>query len=265
MRKPNNKTTDKSNAFLKALEKTTESHTRNLTHAQMLEGNESESTHDDSKTIVKTRPRFTRRAKNDTNNFDKALESDSASERVETSHISLRSSKRISEANEDFVTPAKQQRLRRSAAEKIAEVSHGNKSVEKLQSKSVNKSVDKSVSESSAKELRNRSVAIPAKPGTPSGSARNSSSARKRNSTDRSPDASSSSLEVKKQKSQLFSRGNKSTGEKSKENKSAFEAALDSVNASQVSHLHHSVKNGKIFKLTLMSFSGKRSYVNGSS
>lgn len=64
---------DKSNAFLKALEleKTTASHTTISTHTLALEGNESESTNDESRTVKKLRSRiFKKPAQDKSNNFE---------------------------------------------------------------------------------------------------------------------------------------------------------------------------------------------------
>ena len=160
----NNKTVDKSNAFLKALEKTTDSYTRNITNVHMSNVNDSESNTDDSKTIKKLRPRFVgskkKPSKEITNNFDDVLFSDSASERIETNSSMKR---RSTSNNTTSYTPEKVRKITEHNSD-IHSKSHYsvNKTKDNITTSITeilkNKSANKTLIETPRKSLRNRTI-----------------------------------------------------------------------------------------------------------
>ncbi|XP_016840816.1 GATA zinc finger domain-containing protein 14 isoform X2 [Nasonia vitripennis] len=148
---------DKSNVFSRALEKTTESHTRNLT-VQMPEGSESESTNDDSRTIKRIKPALFRNNKRskENSNFDDLFHSDSTIENLQASTRNSRSSlkRKSKELIVHTSTPEVAHKFKKTQLEKLDEVD----STQFEKSGSVNKTLDKTLLVTPVRELRNRSI-----------------------------------------------------------------------------------------------------------
>lgn len=126
----------------------------------MPEGNESESTNDDSKTMKRLRPtlfRNNKRLKGNSSNFDDLFQSDGASEIDQSNSRHSRSSlKRKSKELNDHTTSEVFQKLRKTQLEKVVEADSS--SLEKTFSKSRNKTLDETVLVTPVRELRNRSI-----------------------------------------------------------------------------------------------------------
>ncbi|OXU25278.1 hypothetical protein TSAR_010873 [Trichomalopsis sarcophagae] len=148
---------DKSNVFSRALEKTTESRIINLT-VQMPEGNESESTNDDSRTIKRIKPALFRNNKRskENSNFDDLFHSDSTTENLQASTRNSRSSlkRKSKELIVHTSTPEVAHKFKKTQLEKLDEVD----STQLEKSGSVNKTLDKTLLVTPATALRNRSI-----------------------------------------------------------------------------------------------------------
>ena len=159
----NNKTIDESNAFSKALENTSDSHTRNVTNIHISNENDSESNTDETRTTKKLRPRFVRnkkRLKETTNKFDDVLDRDSTSERF----IINSSNKRKSNINSTTsCTPEKVRFTNQQYADNRSKFGYSITKTNDNKTTSFteilkNKGANKTLIETSRKSLRNRMI-----------------------------------------------------------------------------------------------------------